>query len=1495
MDERRLTAWLITEGVLTSDQVKRTLEEQIRLQRSGTALDVVAVARRLKLLTDEQLLSVAERTGYRPQGEAGKKPPAPSEVSEVRQPSDASQPSDVSQVSDTSQAASDTGQASASTDVSEEELERARAKDEPKARDDGPRANGGEPGAYDPQVSDEGVTPVTPSLAKEPGASSGNRRRSGARGQSSPAVAAARRGQGAGSLGALVAAAFVVPIVLFIMFSGGGSSPSSTTSTDRPGPIRIADGRTVSSASTPVMLQDLTGGLTRVETQAMTDANRQTTLRTLRSLVNRLKTASLSAIQRQDVEAAERRLAALEAGGGPPPVSAGGDGEFMKRDAARVEDARVEQAWSQMAGNFERILWLCLNQPRSPLQLAAETIRGVDLRQHVSNVIRETASRGPDGIASLVGAEDLHPVLGVGGYDSLLREAGRFPEELKTSERWQRWKAIVPRFEALRARAHAYGAALREGEAASQRGDLERAKRAFSGGEYAQDPWWVAVRLYLDAPEVVTAFAARSKEVAEGGVASRGLPPGRPPTTAGGAPGGTRTLAGKNWRERFLALAGEHRRAKDAEKATIKADLEQLLQETLGMAKTTYEQCAEIVGCYDDNPQVFKAESALQAPLREHHTLFFEGAFARATGPMSFRALDEWCSKHNYDAWRARLKPYLRLVAGAASPVARQREAARRARAQTQDLVAAFARERVGQVEEGLADVLAWMRQRGWAPTDVKGELEGLIARAVERAGNPVAGARLRDELRGLPHGEFSAEEATQHDKDFHKQLQAVIDEAVSKSLKGVERALAAGEPGLGFDLFQYVLLLDPENDRAHKGLGHQKVDGKWMRRFDAEQMRRGLAWDKKLGWVKTADKARYEKGEFWDFSADRWTTLEEANRVHGDWNSHWVVKTEHFELRSSANLGRSVEVAERLEAFYLQLFRQYDLFFAPKGSGGAAALIFGVSPSQQQPLVVNFYRDQNQFRQHANPPTDWAAGFYSGGSHASYFYDMGNSYSVTVLQHEIVHQILGETSPGGAESWLAEGAAVYLEDAFFRDGVLTLGGFNDHSRVVAYAGAFRNKNAGQEHRLLDVLRLRSMAEWDSGDISKNYKGAGAVVYFFCNFDGGRYRSDFVEFLRDSYYGRGAKLEDYFGLSPQTLDALMARFYDPQATVELPGGGSATLQDLEAARDALVNTCGARDPDLDQVAQAYGMLRDALRGGAPERDANAARSRAERALLGLRKKQIKVIEDAARREQAQARSERYPKLQRLRQEALGVIRDTSAYPDANHGAAGQPLVDQKVNALREAWAATPQSLSDPAVVKALEVLDVTEPWLDELEVEPRKRGDETAASMRQKLADAATCKGLALTEDERKRIEMDRRVREWNDAQASVPEDCRDQVRILNDYRDMLGLHALAIDVRLYQAALEHSSYMEQSGNFDHNTNVPGRRTPAERCKAQGYDAGVGENIAFGYPSAESVHVGWYNSSGHHRNMVLANYYQIGVGRAGTYWTQNFGMGKPSF
>ena len=84
---------------------------------------------------------------------------------------------------------------------------------------------------------------------------------------------------------------------------------------------------------------------------------------------------------------------------------------------------------------------------------------------------------------------------------------------------------------------------------------------------------------------------------------------------------------------------------------------------------------------------------------------------------------------------------------------------------------------------------------------------------------------------------------------------------------------------------------------------------------------------------------------------------------------------------------------------------------------------------------------------------------------------------------------------------------------------------------------------------------------------------------------------------------------------------------------------------------------------------------------------------------------------------------------------------------------------------------------------------------------------------------------------------------------------------------------------------------MAANDYFDH-TSQDGRG-PTERAAEQGYEGGVGENIAAGYPDAESVMEGWMNSEGHRANILNCDYDVLGVGvadRDGTlYWVQNFG------
>lgn len=114
------------------------------------------------------------------------------------------------------------------------------------------------------------------------------------------------------------------------------------------------------------------------------------------------------------------------------------------------------------------------------------------------------------------------------------------------------------------------------------------------------------------------------------------------------------------------------------------------------------------------------------------------------------------------------------------------------------------------------------------------------------------------------------------------------------------------------------------------------------------------------------------------------------------------------------------------------------------------------------------------------------------------------------------------------------------------------------------------------------------------------------------------------------------------------------------------------------------------------------------------------------------------------------------------------------------------------------------------------------------------------------------------------------------------------QIAITNDYRLMLGRCAVAWNPKLQGAAQLHSEYMANSGDFGHDERDPKRATPNDRVKLEGYPGGTGENCAMN-EGAESAHVGWLHSSGHHRNILEAAHKELGSAVAGLCWTQNFG------
>ena len=83
---------------------------------------------------------------------------------------------------------------------------------------------------------------------------------------------------------------------------------------------------------------------------------------------------------------------------------------------------------------------------------------------------------------------------------------------------------------------------------------------------------------------------------------------------------------------------------------------------------------------------------------------------------------------------------------------------------------------------------------------------------------------------------------------------------------------------------------------------------------------------------------------------------------------------------------------------------------------------------------------------------------------------------------------------------------------------------------------------------------------------------------------------------------------------------------------------------------------------------------------------------------------------------------------------------------------------------------------------------------------------------------------------------------------------------------------------------------MEKNGYFGHFSPTPGRRTPFDRMKLQGYEYGASENCIMGQTSPLEAHEGWCRSSGHHRNLLMPAWTEMGTGAHGIYMTQNFGQ-----
>ena len=104
----------------------------------------------------------------------------------------------------------------------------------------------------------------------------------------------------------------------------------------------------------------------------------------------------------------------------------------------------------------------------------------------------------------------------------------------------------------------------------------------------------------------------------------------------------------------------------------------------------------------------------------------------------------------------------------------------------------------------------------------------------------------------------------------------------------------------------------------------------------------------------------------------------------------------------------------------------------------------------------------------------------------------------------------------------------------------------------------------------------------------------------------------------------------------------------------------------------------------------------------------------------------------------------------------------------------------------------------------------------------------------------------------------------------------------------MPAVSPLVWNDQLAKAAYDHSVDMHTNNYFSH-TGLDGS-DPGQRITAAGYSwESWGENIAEGFTTEQAVMNAWLGSEGHCKNIMDAGFKDIGAGREGNYWTQDFG------
>lgn len=331
------------------------------------------------------------------------------------------------------------------------------------------------------------------------------------------------------------------------------------------------------------------------------------------------------------------------------------------------------------------------------------------------------------------------------------------------------------------------------------------------------------------------------------------------------------------------------------------------------------------------------------------------------------------------------------------------------------------------------------------------------------------------------------------------------------------------------------------------------------------------------------------------------------------------------------------------------------------------------------------------------------------------------------------------------------------------------------------------------------------------------------------------------------------------------------------------------------ARSAKLCSIIASTDDPAALGRACADLK-ALRStpGLPAAVADATQAEGLAALRSARDRRLRAAEARAAGPAAAAVGKLREELRRRRRAALQVILNPSAYAARHDQPAGQEKVDRLVlkeypGSVGELWEKGGEALAaeDPLLRELLDAAaEIHRTHFPTLGAAPGPEDLRALEAALRDLGDQIRRPG----EDpkERELHAYNRRVEAYNAAieDPDVTAEVKEHVRLINDYRDMMGFRRLFIDARLCRSARKHAAACDAAGRIWH---VGPDADPQTRARREGFPDKVAENVGIKYASpAEIWWKGWFRSADHHRIALGEAWSCMGYGYVGIAGTQVF-------